>query len=57
MLKEMQSASWLGNPLSSVATAVVHALFGKYPRPRYLVGMDAKVQAILYIYTLFIRTF
>jgi len=32
---------------SGVADAYVHALLGRYPRPRYLVGWDAKVLMLI----------
>ncbi len=33
----------LGNPISMVVAADVHALLGRFPKARYPVGIDSKV--------------
>lgn len=48
-LKATRKVAKRGIPPEKVAAAIEHALSARRPRPRYLVGLDAKVQARLKI--------
>jgi NAD(P)-dependent dehydrogenase (short-subunit alcohol dehydrogenase family) len=49
MLKRVQAGTVRGLPPERVAEVVEHALFAPRPKPRYLVGRDARVRALLQV--------
>ena len=42
-MREALNSPLLGNPISSIVAADVHAILGRFPKARYPVGIDAKV--------------
>ncbi len=43
---QFDTSSFMARDLSPVVDAYIHAALGKYPRARYLIGVDAKYIAM-----------